>query len=89
MVRNPFDINKAVDYNDEDLYKYWVNINLPAGFNAMVKPDILMPMIIVGSKGSGKTHVMKYYSHELQKIRLKQTESGDLKDSFEKEGKKK
>jgi len=85
MVRNPFDINKAVDYNDEDLYKYWVNINLPAGFNAMVKPDILMPMIIVGSKGSGKTHVMKYYSYELQKIRLKQTESGDLKDSFEKE----
>ena len=85
MVRNPFDINKAVDYNDEDLYKYWVNINLPAGFNAMVKPDILMPMIIVGSKGSGKTHVMKYYSYELQKIRLKQTKSGDLKDSFEKE----
>lgn len=86
MIRNPFDINKAVDYNDEDLYKYWVNISLPTGFNAMIKPETLMPMIIVGSKGSGKTHVMKYYSYELQKIRLQQTEGKDLKKGFEKEG---
>ena len=85
MVRNPFDINKAVDYTDEDLYKYWVNISLPTGFNAMMKPETLMPMIIVGSKGSGKTHVMKYYSYELQKIRLQQTDGKDLRKGFEKE----
>lgn len=85
MVRNPFDINKAVDYTDEDLYKYWVNISLPTGFNAMVKPDTLMPMIIVGSKGSGKTHVMKFYSYELQKIRLSHEKGQGLKAGFDKE----
>lgn len=85
MVRNPFDINKAVDYTDEDLYKYWVNISLPTGFNAMVKPDTLMPMIIVGSKGSGKTHVMKFYSYELQKIRLSHEKGHGLKAGFDKE----
>ena len=85
MVKNPFDINKAVDYTDEDLYKYWVNISLPTGFNAMVKPDTLMPMIIVGSKGSGKTHVMKFYSYELQKIRLSQEKEQGLKAGFDKE----
>lgn len=85
MTKNPFDINKAVDYTDEDLYKYWVNISLPTGFNAMVKPDTLMPMIIVGSKGSGKTHVMKFYSYELQKIRLDQEKEQSLKEGFDKE----
>lgn len=85
MIKNPFDINKAVDYTDEDLYKYWVNISLPTGFNAMVKPDTLMPMIIVGSKGSGKTHVMKFYSYELQKIRLSQEKEQSLKEGFNKE----
>lgn len=85
MERNPFDINKAVDYTDEDLFKYWVNINSPLGFNGMIKPDTLMPHIIMGSKGSGKTHVMKYYSYELQKIRLKKDKKQTLKEGFEKE----
>lgn len=70
MVNNPFDITKAVDYTDAEIYKYWVDLgNENQGFEGLIKPDTLMPMIIVGSKGSGKTHVMKYFSYELQKIR--------------------
>ena len=37
MIKNPFDINKAVDYTDEDIFKYWVDINDQAGFNEMLK----------------------------------------------------
>lgn len=85
MIKNPFDINKAVDYTDDELYKYWVNINSPNGFNEFIKPDTLMPMIIEGSKGSGKTHVMKYYSYELQKIRVQHNYDKRLKEGFEKE----
>lgn len=70
MISNPFDINKAVDYTDQQLFDYWVNIGGDPGFDKMMKPSTLMPMIIIGSKGSGKTHIMKYYSYELQKIRL-------------------
>ena len=70
MISNPFDINKAVDYTDQQLFDYWVNIGGDSGFDKMMKPSTLMPMIIIGSKGSGKTHIMKYYSYELQKIRL-------------------
>ena len=40
-----------------------------------------MPMIIVGSKGSGKTHIMKYFSYELQKI-TKPFNEGLVKDKF-------
>ncbi len=84
MIANPFDINKAVDYTDEDIFKYWVNIK-PAGFNEMIKPNTLMPMIIVGSKGSGKTHIMKYYSYEIQKIRVRETHASKPVDGFNQE----
>ena len=84
MIANPFDINKAVDYTDEDIFKYWVNIK-PAGFNEMIKPNTLMPMIIVGSKGSGKTHIMKYYSYEIQKIRVRETHASEPVDGFSQE----
>ena len=85
MIPNPFDINKAVDYTDEDIFRFWVNISEPAGFNEMIKPNTLMPMIIVGSKGSGKTHIMKYYSYELQKIRLAANKGKRWADSFKEE----
>ena len=85
MIANPFDINKAVDYTDEDIYRFWVNINSGAGFNEMIKPSRLMPMIIVGSKGCGKTHIMKYYSYALQKIRLSANVGKNLSEAFKEE----
>ena len=71
MMNNPFDITKAVDYTDAEIYKYWVDLSGgDQGFEeGVIKPNTVMPMIIVGSKGSGKTHIMKYFSYELQKIR--------------------
>lgn len=86
MISNPFDINKAVDYTDQQLFDYWVNIGEDSGFDKMMKPSTLMPMIIIGSKGSGKTHIMKYYSYELQKIRLSSNNlSQTLAEKFQKE----
>ena len=35
MVNNPFDITKAVDYTDAEIYKYWVDLgNENQGFDA-------------------------------------------------------
>ena len=80
MINNPFDITKAVDYTDDEIYRYWVDIK-EHGFYNLIKPETLMPMIIVGSKGSGKTHIMKYFSYELQKI-TKPINEGLVKDKF-------
>lgn len=79
MILNPFDITKAVDFSDEDINKYWTNISGEEGFMGLLKPWSLMPIIIKGSKGSGKTHIMRYFSYELQKIRYKDA----LKDGLE------
>lgn len=84
MINNPFDITKAVDYTDQELYDYWVDLNQKKGFNHVMKPTTLMPMIIIGSKGSGKTHIMKYYSYELQKIRCEK-ENSSIEEGLAKE----
>ncbi|WP_461791213.1 ORC-CDC6 family AAA ATPase [Pedobacter sp.] len=66
---NPFNITKAVDYSDLEIDKFWVDIPGGNGFSDIVKPQQVMPIMILGGKGSGKTHIMRYFSFNLQKIR--------------------
>src|ERR1700733_9653688 len=66
---NPFNITKAVDFSDQQIHDYWVDISGDAGFSSMLKPTSPMPMLILGGKGSGKTHLMRYFSYPLQRIR--------------------
>lgn len=67
-MSNPFNITKAVDYTDEELYNYWVDFP-NVGFREVIKPTSEVPMIILGSKGSGKTHIMKHFSYTMQCFR--------------------
>jgi hypothetical protein len=66
---NPFNITKAVDFSNQEINDYWVDIPSGEGFVAMAKPTSPMPMLILGGKGSGKTHLMRYFSYPLQRIR--------------------
>ncbi|CAC9973711.1 ORC-CDC6 family AAA ATPase [Flavobacterium panici] len=68
---NPFNITKAVDYSDEELDRFWVDFPMETGFKGIIKPTSDMPMIILGSKGSGKTHIMKHFSFTSQNLRWK------------------
>ncbi len=83
-MNNPFDITKAVDFTDDEIVKYWVDISDNNGFRELLlRPSSTMPMIILGSKGSGKTHLMRYFSYELQKIRYKSNiKEGLINDKF-------
>jgi hypothetical protein len=67
---NPFTITKAVDFSDEQIRAYFVDMPL-GGFEAMANPRSPMPMLIIGGKGSGKTHLMRYFSYPLQRLRAK------------------
>ena len=68
MRINPFNITKANDYSDEEIYSSWVDMP-GGGFAEIVKPTSPMPIIILGGKGSGKTHIMRFFSYNLQKLR--------------------
>ena len=66
---NPFNVTKSVNLSDQEINDYWVDITDGRGFVEMVKPTSPMPMFLLGGKGSGKTHLMRYFSFPLQSIR--------------------
>ena len=63
---NPFDGVKATDLRDEQIEEYFVDFPSGASLVQRIKPAAAMPMIILGGKGSGKTHLMRYISSALQ-----------------------
>ena len=66
---NPFNVTKAVDLDDKQIGDYWVDLPGSGGFKDLVKPTSPMPMIILGGKGSGKTHILRYCSYQVQRMR--------------------
>lgn len=65
IMRNPFNVTKASEYSDEQINKYWVSI----GSKDVLDPQDNTPKYILGGKGCGKTHLLRYYSYPLQKLR--------------------
>ena len=68
---NPFEITKAVDFTDLEIDGNWVDWPAPGGFAAFMKVSSPMPRIVLGGKGSGRTHVMRHFSAPVQAIRGK------------------
>lgn len=70
MRSNPFNVTKAVDFSDEQIASTWVDFASDnGGFFAIADPTSPMPRILLGGKGSGRTHLMRYYSARLQRLR--------------------
>lgn len=72
-LKNPFTVTKAVDFSDEQIAQYWVDPSRDGGIEALLDPRERMPVILLGSKGSGRTHLLRYHSYPLQKLRAGST----------------
>lgn len=70
LERNPFTTIKANDLNDSEINEQWVD-NPQGGFFDIFCPTHKVSQFIIGGKGSGKTHLMRYFSHNSQSIRNK------------------
>ena len=83
---NPFDLTKASDFSDSDILDYWVDLSGPSlnspGLLSILKPKLVMPMLLLGGKGSGKTHLMRFCSAPVQAMRF----NGSLSAAVENEG---
>jgi hypothetical protein len=69
-ARNPFGATKAVDLNDNQIQNLWVDVlSVGEELSHFAHPSSAMPSLVLGAKGSGKTHLMRYHSFELQMLR--------------------
>lgn len=69
---NPFSVTKATEFSDQEINEYWVNFNIDDSQSIinLLNPNELLPKYILGSKGCGKTHILRYFSYPTQKIRM-------------------
>jgi len=70
-LENPFSVTKAVEFSDNEIFTYWVNFNPEGGtsFEALLNPSEYLPKYVVGGKGCGKTHILRYFSLHSQLIK--------------------
>lgn len=79
IAANPFSITKADDYNDRQIQQFWVDDRAEdESTQSVVQPKTAMPMYLLGAKGSGKTHLLRFHSFPLQKIRFEKHKKGLL-----------
>ena len=62
-----FDFSKASEFSDSQILEYWVDIS-GSGLLDLLKPMSVKPMMLLGGKGSGKTHLMRYCSGSVQRL---------------------
>ncbi|HCG8215684.1 TPA: hypothetical protein NJ504_002587 [Vibrio parahaemolyticus] len=70
LKKNPFTTIKANDLNDSEINEQWVD-NPHGCFIDVFCPRDKVSQYILGGKGSGKTHLMRYFSYNSQCIRNK------------------
>jgi hypothetical protein len=69
-LENPFSVLKATEFTNEEIKDYWVDFGHGKNsvFNVL-NPTTDLPKYLLGSKGTGKTHILKYASYPLQKLK--------------------
>ena len=84
-TRNPFDATKATDLTDAQIIETWVEIH-DGALKDLLHVDSTMPRFLVGGKGGGRTHLMRYSSFALQMRRGGSFTRGRAKYFAEHEG---
>lgn len=83
LHENPFDLNRASDFSDAEIAEHWVDFSdSPGGLLGILKPTLKTPMLLLGGKGSGKTHLLRYCSAPVQAARR----DGDLASAIREDG---
>ena len=73
-TNNPFAVTKADDFNDGQILQFWVQTPGTSGeATDVLRPTSPVPIFLLGAKGSGKTHLMRYHSFELQALRFQKS----------------
>ena len=66
---NPFALARASDYTDAQINSLWVDIG-QATINTIIEPRSKSSKFILGGKGTGKTHLLRYFSYPVARLRF-------------------
>lgn len=70
---NPFHDIKSTNLDDDAIVDFWVDIRNTKthqdSFLKLLAPESATPMFLLGGKGTGKTHILRFYSYRAQKSR--------------------
>lgn len=80
MMRSPFEVTKAVDFNDPQIERTYVSFG--GRDRSIVDPSSPMPQFLTGMKGGGRTHLMRHYSFPLQQTRGERVLEEIQKDGY-------
>ena len=69
MQENPFALFKASDYTDEQINSLWVELGSSQIISQIIEPKSGSSKFILGGKGTGKTHLLRYYSYPVVRLR--------------------
>jgi len=72
---NPFSLVKSSDYTDEQINSLWVDLGDKI-VAKIIEPDSEMSKYILGGKGAGKTHLLRYHSYPVARKRTPAKKSG-------------
>jgi hypothetical protein len=68
MTPNPFALARASDYSDKQINSLWVEIG-SAAISRIIDPQSTVSKYILGGKGTGKTHLLRYHSYQVARQR--------------------
>lgn len=66
--QNPFALVKASDFSDAQIHELWVELGAPM-INKIIEPHLRTSKYILGGKGTGKTHLLRYHSYQVARLR--------------------
>lgn len=72
---NPFSLVKSSDYTDDQINSLWVDLGDKI-VTKIIEPDSEMSKYILGGKGAGKTHLLRYHSYPVVRKRTPTKKTG-------------
>lgn len=68
-TENPFTLARASDFTDKQINSLWTELGTPEIINTIIEPKSRVSKFILGGKGTGKTHLLRYYSYPVIRLR--------------------
>ncbi|MGK2697563.1 ORC-CDC6 family AAA ATPase [Serratia surfactantfaciens] len=66
---NPFTLAHASGFTDKQINSFWTDLGSPDIINSIFEPKNKISKFILGGKGTGKTHLLRYYSYNVTRLR--------------------